>query len=230
MRSMLTLLIPALALATPAFASDGVLEINQTCAVQTGCFPGDGAGFPVTVSQSGSYGLTSDLVVPSGPNGVQGSVDDVTLDLNGFTMSGAGTGTGGWGVFLSQRKNWEIRNGTIRDFGGPGVGDSTITAEGHRIIGIRVIANGALGITLGGSGHLIEGCTIQDNATFGVAPGSNGLLIGNVIEGNGSFGITFNGTGNGYGKNVINGNASGTVSGSATEISGNVCNGSLTCP
>lgn len=38
----------------PASASDGVLEINQTCAIQTGCFAGDTAGLPVTISASGS--------------------------------------------------------------------------------------------------------------------------------------------------------------------------------
>jgi hypothetical protein len=35
---LLTLLF--LTLATPALAVDGVLEINQTCAVETGCFAG----------------------------------------------------------------------------------------------------------------------------------------------------------------------------------------------
>ncbi len=47
-----------LTLATSAYASDGVLEINQACAVNTGCFPGDDPGFPVTVVQPGSYSLT----------------------------------------------------------------------------------------------------------------------------------------------------------------------------
>jgi hypothetical protein len=51
-RSMLILLL--LLFATPALAVDGVLEINQTCAVQTGCFSGDTAGFPVTISASGA--------------------------------------------------------------------------------------------------------------------------------------------------------------------------------
>jgi len=38
------------ALATnPALASGGVLEINQSCAVNTGCFTGDSAGFPVEI-------------------------------------------------------------------------------------------------------------------------------------------------------------------------------------
>ena len=38
-----------LALAPMAYAVDGVLEINQTCAVNTGCFAGDAAAFPVTI-------------------------------------------------------------------------------------------------------------------------------------------------------------------------------------
>jgi hypothetical protein len=43
------------------FASDGQLEINQACAVNTGCFPGDDPGFPVTITQPGSYRLTGNL-------------------------------------------------------------------------------------------------------------------------------------------------------------------------
>ena len=38
--------------ALPAFADEGVLEINQVCAVNTGCFVGDSAGFPVTIMDS----------------------------------------------------------------------------------------------------------------------------------------------------------------------------------
>ena len=52
MRSFAPLVLLFLVLATPALASDGVLEINQTCAVQTGCFTGDTAGFPVTIWQA----------------------------------------------------------------------------------------------------------------------------------------------------------------------------------
>ena len=55
----------ALALmASPALAVDGVLEINQTCAVLTGCFAGDAPGFPVTMDSTTpgkSFRLTSDL-------------------------------------------------------------------------------------------------------------------------------------------------------------------------
>ena len=42
----------------PSFASDGVVEINQTCAITTGCFAGDASGFPVTIQAT-----------PTGPAG-----------------------------------------------------------------------------------------------------------------------------------------------------------------
>ncbi len=64
-----------LALAGPALAVDGVAEINQTCAVQTGCFSGDTAGYPVSIEGSAgrSYRLTSDLVIQSvNSNGIMG--------------------------------------------------------------------------------------------------------------------------------------------------------------
>ena len=35
--------------APAAYAVDGVAEINETCAVQTGCLSGDTAGYPVTI-------------------------------------------------------------------------------------------------------------------------------------------------------------------------------------
>ena len=48
----------------PAFGGDGVLEIDQACALATGCFDGDKALFPVSITQPGSYILTGNLTVP----------------------------------------------------------------------------------------------------------------------------------------------------------------------
>ena len=58
--SAAAILAPALGPA-PALADAGRLEINQICAVETGCFPGDAAGFPVTLTTPGSYALTGNL-------------------------------------------------------------------------------------------------------------------------------------------------------------------------
>ncbi len=80
-----------LALAGPAFATDGVAEINHTCAAQTGCFSGDTAGYPVTIDGTAgrSYRLTGDLVIQSvNSDGILVSTPDVTIDLGGFTIIG----------------------------------------------------------------------------------------------------------------------------------------------
>ena len=94
---MRLLLFPllTLALALPALAVDGVLEINQTCAL-TGCFSGDAAGFPVTLSETGSYRLTGVLTLSdSDETGILVTADDVSIDLNGFGIQGPNQCTGG---------------------------------------------------------------------------------------------------------------------------------------
>lgn len=81
-------------IAPSATASDGVLEINQVCAVQTGCFPGDAAGFPVTPNTAAgrSYRLTGDLVVPdSNTNAIHVTspyAGSLSIDLGGFEITG----------------------------------------------------------------------------------------------------------------------------------------------
>jgi hypothetical protein len=75
----------SLGLAAPpaAHATDGVAEINHTCAVQTGCFPGDSAGYPITIDgQAGrSYLLTSDLIVPNeNTHGIDVAAPNISID------------------------------------------------------------------------------------------------------------------------------------------------------
>ena len=52
-RRLILLVVTCLSLASVANATDGVLEINQACAVHTGCFALDTPGFPVTINQPG---------------------------------------------------------------------------------------------------------------------------------------------------------------------------------
>src|SRR5579864_3177056 len=73
----------------PAFAVDGVVLINQANALAGNVTPGDTPGFPVTISQSGSYKLSSNLVIADpNANGIQITADNVTIDLNGFSIIG----------------------------------------------------------------------------------------------------------------------------------------------
>ena len=76
-----------------AAGSDGVIEVSQACATGAGCAPGDTGGFPVRLG-SGSYRLTSDLSFSESSSvGIEIVGVGVTLDFNGFKLSGdPGTG------------------------------------------------------------------------------------------------------------------------------------------
>lgn len=129
--SVMFLCISAAFVAGDAMAVDGVIEINQARAIAGGVTPGDAAGFPVTLDQSGSYRLTGDLA-PTGPaaNVIEIDADNVRLDLNGFRISGGTTctdtvtipnvvnctpaGSAVAGITGSAASNVWIGNGTIQ--------------------------------------------------------------------------------------------------------------------
>jgi len=95
--SRLLVAVVFLGSAAPLPASDGQLEINRACAVNTGCFTGDSAGYQVTITQPGSYRLTGDLDLSAlSPDlqAVEVGAPAVTLDLGGFQIIGPTTCTG----------------------------------------------------------------------------------------------------------------------------------------
>lgn len=224
--------IVALMLTSSAYAVDGVIEINQTSALAGGVTPGDFAGFPVAITVPGSYRLTSNLVMSANTNAIAAplttSPDDVTIDLNGFTIDGNGSSANG--IQLSEGNNWEIRNGTVKGFAN-GIQQQTIST-GHRIINVRSQNNTRSGIAIAnGSGHLVKDCTVIGNGTLitdrGLLIGANSMVIGNTVLNNSGSGISL-GAGAGYRSNVVNNNG-GTIVG-GVQIGVNVCDGNTTCP
>jgi hypothetical protein len=155
------LLAVAILAALPAGAVDGVLEINQACAVNTGCFPGDAAGFPVTLTAAGSYRLTGNLQATA--VGVSISAAHVTLDLNGFVIDGSGAAGLINGVSVTAA-NAEIRNGTVRSFTRDGIRVEA-AAGGARMIGLRVFSNGNDGFNIRSTRNLVDGCRAESNSS-----------------------------------------------------------------
>ena len=111
-------------------AAGGAFEINQDCAA-AGCFAGDGAGFPITISTPGSYVLTSDIVVTTaGADAIDVTVSPVDIDLNHHTISGGGScsgtpaftcGAGAGYIGINQSNGgqpavFHVHDGTIRGF------------------------------------------------------------------------------------------------------------------
>ena len=145
------------------------------------------ADIPKTISESGSYYLTED--VNSSGTAITVDVNDVTIDLMGYTIKGPDSGTN-YGIYMSGRSNVEIRNGTVRDFGYHGIYEgSNISGTGHRVINVRSISNGRGGIELSGKGHLIKDCTAAENGTAGINARSACMVTGNTAHANGITGI-----------------------------------------
>jgi hypothetical protein len=121
---------------TSAFAQKGgspapdVITIDQAKATNGNVTAGDAAGFPITINASGSYKLTSNLVVPAGTDAILVTAGNVSIDLNGFSIIGPGncsgqpasmtctaTGTRGISSAVSNIHRLSVRNGMVGGFG-----------------------------------------------------------------------------------------------------------------
>jgi hypothetical protein len=186
----LILLLLFLTVAVPALAADGVLEINQTCAVETGCFSGDTPGFPVTITEAGSYRLTSNLRPPDLDTLAIGvDADDVTLDLGGFGIEfpgsgclsqsicpqGAGDGIRGAGGGAGGRRV-VVTNGYIRNAGRRGISLSDIAT----IDTVRVHGCGEDGIVVGAR-SIVTKAHVSNCGRYGGQFGGNTVFSHSVF-------------------------------------------------
>jgi len=145
------------------------------------------ADLPLTISESGSYYLIKDANTVG--TAITVEADNVTIDLMNYSLIGHGAADT-YGIYMSSRKNVEIRNGTIRGFDF-GIMEHIHLGRGHRVINVRAVSNGRSGIWLGGQQHLVKGCTANSNgisATAGVEGinvGHHSIVTDNVVCGNG---------------------------------------------
>lgn len=245
--------LAALAPGEPARAGDGVLEINQTCAVSTGCFPGDSAGFPVTIASAGSYRLTSALVVPNDDtDGIRITTSDVALDLNRFAVIRSGcldnnslcrpnSGTGsGIETASTNNRGVSVRNGSVTGLGNAGIslgeqaevrdvlvrwngGIGIVVDLGSTVVNALVFQNGDDGIFTD-SGSSVSESTVYDNLGDGIDVGSGCSVQRNTVRGSAGAGLRL-GSQSAYRENVLTGNTGGCAVGGAN-AGDNSCNGS----
>jgi len=155
-----------------------VILLSSTAALADGDFYGGGpygtkiTSLPYTISAPGAYYLGGNL--SSTGSGITIShtpapVNDVTLDLMGFSITGPGSGTG---ISMSGSTNVEIRNGTVSGW------DYGIFESGsglnHRIFNVRA-AGATSAIRLYGGGHLVKGCDASQSSAGFTAIYLNGL-------------------------------------------------------
>ncbi len=170
------------------------------------------ADLPFTISTPGSYYLVENITTAGG--GITITANDVTLDLNGFTLRG-GTGDG---VLVSgfPKKNIEIRNGTVAGWADDGI--DAAFCQNCRFEDLRLLGNAGTGLKARDN-SVVSGCTAQENGTgistfagcavsnctarsntgTGISAGTNNTLADCVSELSGGVGIAV-----GFGARVHN--------------------------
>ena len=242
----------AMSLPFRAFAVDGVILIDQNKALAGNVTPGDTAGFPVSITQPGSYRLSGNLTVPNADtDAIVISANQVTIDLNGFSIIGpvvcSGTpvtscapGGSGNGIRISGNlTSIAVHNGGVRGMGNVGVlltnGNAhlveKVRAENNGSAGIAVLGNATHNTVLhnGGSGIIVGFGAASHNAVFGnglagISAGT-ALVFNNTVTRNGFGGLRLN-TITGYRSNVMNDNNGPEVD-LGVALGPNLCDGAI---
>jgi len=172
-----------------SIAGDGRIEINQAIAQEGGVNGNkflDPAGFPIVITEPGSYQLTGNL--DPGERGADSTAiiiaaDDVTLDLGGFVISGPGTlGSGDGIAFVLSMccgDRATIVNGTIRDMGRYGIN----LRNDIRVDAVTAQGNGADGIKLDLRGMVTNSRSLNNNFS-GLNLGDNSIYALNSLTDN----------------------------------------------
>jgi hypothetical protein len=203
-----------------AQANDGRIQISQADALAGSVTASDSPGFPVTLDAAGSYVLTSDLIVASAAShAIALTTGDVTIDLNGFSIIGPASCTGGAsngtdlvctpvgaGNGIDANHDFvTIRNGTVRGFGNRGlslgsscrVSDVTVTenvTDGMYFLNDCIIRHSVAWRNGEDGFHgdnvvLLVGNTSNRNKAYGMRADEGSAFIGNTASDNGTDGI-----------------------------------------
>jgi hypothetical protein len=141
---------------------------------------------PYTISQPGSYIVVADLHTPQNVNCITIATSDVTLDLNGHTLYGAGTTAGSWGYgVFTENNNITVKNGMTRDFRSHGI---FLDGFNYQVIQIRAYGNKIDGIWVTSAG-LVKDNTVYKNGSAGIYAGPGCTVTGNSAYYNGNEGI-----------------------------------------
>jgi len=219
----------ALMSSIPVFAGnkspDDTVLINQAAVLDAG-------GFPFKITVPGSYKLVGNLAVPANTGGILIQSNDVTLDLNGFSITGAFIcDNGGNNCTAPPTKEVSgveavagpagnifgvtIKNGHVRGF------SRGILTFGGIVEGITAYSNFIAGIhgfdavvrrndasRNHGAGIACESCVVTEN-------------IADSNQGNG-FIMVFGGV---FGSNSFTNSANADISNDVTSQGNNSCNG-----
>jgi len=137
---------------------------------------------PFIITQPGSYYLTTNVTVSSG-SAITIATNNVTLDLNGFTIFSTSPTPSGYAVLLSGAVvNACVHNGNISSgvtnnssgvFSGTGfnygISESTADPINARVKDVSVTGVQYYGIYLGANATVVESCAVNEAGAYGIA-------------------------------------------------------------
>ena len=159
--------------------------------------------FPIVISQPGSYFFTRSLHGVVQTDGIQITTENVSIDLNGFTLAGASqTGTGI--IVVGKQGAIHISNGVVRDWfdGIDGWFDDNNQAVFSRVDHVTAVANAYNGIRLGYESEItdcnasqnyrgvvthysvVRGCHVTQNTNIGIYGEVLSLIEDNKVYNN----------------------------------------------
>jgi hypothetical protein len=184
--SLTTVLLFLVAVHNPAQAESLGPPATMTTVGDMGArIPIHGQG-SVTITAPGSYYLTSNINVARVPAIIISSAN-VTVDLNGFTLTG---NLDNLGVVLAHDTlNVVVRNGTIRNFAQGLINAGTTSVSLSHLTIADSLRNG-VGFDAGSVGVFIDDCTIVRNQQDGIlALGGTAVINNSTVASNGFDGI-----------------------------------------
>ena len=149
---------------------------------------------PLAITKPGTYYLTQNIVVSGATcNGINVTANNVTVDLNGFTISTTASSTysasvDNSGIYAPNVSNLTVRNGSINGFfygvfiaasaNSQGAIDDSIS-YGHLVEDLRLNHNTVVGVLLQGGDSVVRRCQVisTGGTTIQGQPSSYGMLF-----------------------------------------------------
>ncbi|MFO0835898.1 MAG: right-handed parallel beta-helix repeat-containing protein [Phycisphaerales bacterium] len=166
-------------------------EVEPRIAINATNTPGD-ANSLYKITQPGSYYLTGNITGVVGKHGIEIVASGVTLDLNGFDLSGvASMGSfDGVSVTVSGLSNIAVVNGSVRNWGQCGINLGILFASNCQVDAVSATGNVVAGISAGNNA-LITRCAASNNQN-GIAVESNSVISDCSANSNSMRGILAN--------------------------------------
>lgn len=161
-------------------------DVEPRTAINSVNTPGDNDSV-YRISASGSYYLTGNITSQVGKAAIEIAASNVSIDLNGFTISGADVGRGI--TYFGAITSITIVNGTIRNtISGDAV--DLAGATNLRLERLVARANSFNGFTVGAR-STVKDCLAIANGGFGISSGPDSVIENcQALDNTGGHGIT----------------------------------------